>query len=71
MKNNVREVALDALIKLDQNQAYSNLLLQSAMKANDLSDKDRGLLTELVYGTLQNKLALDYMLKPFIKSRKR
>ena len=67
MKNNVREVALDALIKLDQNQAYSNLLLQSAMKANDLSDKDRGLLTELVYGTLQNKLALDYMLKPFIK----
>lgn len=37
------------------------------MKANDLSDKDRGLLTELVYGTLQNKLALDYMLKPFIK----
>lgn len=67
MKNNVREVALDALIKLDQNQAYSNLLLQSVMKANDLSDKDRGLLTELVYGTLQNKLALDYMLKPFIK----
>ncbi|MCY9414791.1 16S rRNA (cytosine(967)-C(5))-methyltransferase, partial [Bacillus haynesii] len=67
MKNNVREVALDALVKLDQNQAYSNLLLQSVMKANDLSDKDRGLLTELVYGTLQNKLALDYMLKPFIK----
>ena len=29
--------------------------------------RDRGLLTELVYGTLQNKLALDYMLKPFIK----
>ena len=47
LKGNAREVALDALIKLDQNQAYSNLLLQSAMKANDLSDKDRGLLTEL------------------------
>ncbi|MED1741770.1 16S rRNA (cytosine(967)-C(5))-methyltransferase RsmB [Bacillus swezeyi] len=66
-KSNVREVALDALIKLDQNQAYSNLLLQSVMKANDLNDKDRGLLTELVYGTLQNKLVLDYMLKPFMK----
>ncbi|NPC92526.1 16S rRNA (cytosine(967)-C(5))-methyltransferase RsmB [Bacillus sp. WMMC1349] len=66
-KSNVREVALDALIKLDQNQAYSNLLLQSVMKTHDLNDKDKGLLTELVYGTLQHQLALDYMLKPFIK----
>ncbi|MGE6631352.1 16S rRNA (cytosine(967)-C(5))-methyltransferase RsmB [Bacillus sp. NPDC077027] len=66
-KNNVREVALDALIKLDQNQAYSNLLLQSVMKEKELNDPDKGLLTELVYGTLQNRLALDYMLKPFVK----
>lgn len=66
-KSNVREVALDALIKLEQNQAYSNLLLQSVMKDKDLADQDKPLLTELVYGTLQNKLALDYMLTPFVK----
>lgn len=66
-KSNVREVALDALIKLEQNQAYSNLLLQSVMKEKELSDQDKPLLTELVYGTLQNKLALDYMLTPFVK----
>ncbi|WP_368929466.1 16S rRNA (cytosine(967)-C(5))-methyltransferase RsmB [Bacillus pumilus] len=66
-KSNVREVALDALIKLEQNQAYSNLLLQSVMKDKDLADQDKPLLTELVYGTLQNKLALDYMLAPFVK----
>ncbi|MGM0749188.1 MAG: 16S rRNA (cytosine(967)-C(5))-methyltransferase RsmB [Bacillota bacterium] len=65
-KNNVRDIALEALMKLDQNQAYSNLLLKSVIKSNELSDQDRGLLTELVYGTLQNKTALDYMLKPFI-----
>ncbi|MBY8912242.1 16S rRNA (cytosine(967)-C(5))-methyltransferase RsmB [Bacillus sp. YC2] len=65
-KNNVRELALEALEKLDQNQAYSNLLLTSVIKTNELSDQDRGLLTELVYGTLQNKFALDYILKPFI-----
>ncbi|KIL18310.1 hypothetical protein B4129_1367 [Bacillus safensis] len=63
----MREVALDALIKLEQNQAYSNLLLQSVMKDKDLADQDKPLLTELVYGTLQNKLALDYMLAPFVK----
>ncbi|CUB20319.1 Ribosomal RNA small subunit methyltransferase B [Bacillus safensis] len=66
-KSNVREVALDALIKLEQNQAYSNLLLQSVMKDKDLAHQDKPLLTELVYGTLQNKLALDYMLAPFVK----
>ncbi|MCR9038086.1 16S rRNA (cytosine(967)-C(5))-methyltransferase RsmB [Bacillus sp. L381] len=66
-KINVRELALEALEKLEQNQAYSNLLLTSVIKTNTLSDQDRGLLTELVYGTLQNKIALDYMLKPFIR----
>ncbi|BBP89241.1 hypothetical protein BsIDN1_28590 [Bacillus safensis] len=65
----MREVALDALIKLEQNQAYSNLLLQSVMKDKDLADQDKPLLTELVYGTLQNKLALDYMLTPFVKKK--
>ncbi|WP_353855799.1 16S rRNA (cytosine(967)-C(5))-methyltransferase RsmB [Bacillus sp. Bos-x628] len=66
-KSNVREVALDALIKLEQHQAYSHLLLQSVLKDKELSDQDKPLLTELVYGTLQNKLALDYMLAPFVK----
>lgn len=66
-KINVRELALEALEKLEQNQAYSNLLLTSVIKTNTLSDQDRGLLTELVYGTPQNKIALDYMLKPFIR----
>ncbi|AVB11225.1 16S rRNA (cytosine(967)-C(5))-methyltransferase RsmB [Bacillus velezensis] len=66
-KINVRELALEALEKLEQNQAYSNLLLTSVIKTNTLSDQDRGLLTELVYGTLQNKIALDYILKPFIR----
>jgi 16S rRNA (cytosine967-C5)-methyltransferase len=66
-KTNVRNVALDALLKLDQNQAYSNLLLQSVIKQKDLSGSDRALLTELVYGTLQNQRALDYMLSPFLK----
>ena len=41
------------------------------MKDKDLADQDKPLLTELVYGTLQNKLALDYMLMPFVKNRKR
>ena len=41
-KTSVRDIALEALIKLEQNQAYSNLLLKSVIKSNELSDQDRG-----------------------------
>ncbi|MGG3572045.1 16S rRNA (cytosine(967)-C(5))-methyltransferase RsmB [Bacillus gobiensis] len=70
-KMNVRDVALDALLKLEQNQAYSNLLLQSVIKQKEMINTDRALLTELVYGTLQNQLALDFMLAPFVKKPKK
>ncbi len=67
MKKNVREVATDLLLKIDRSQAYSNLLLNQAIKKNELSSKDSGLLTEIVYGTVQRKNTLDFYLKSFIK----
>jgi 16S rRNA (cytosine967-C5)-methyltransferase len=70
-KKNVREVALYLLESIDKNQAYSNLLLNDAIEKNKIDKKDIGLLTELVYGTLQRKLTLDYFLKPFIKNSRK
>ncbi len=67
----VREVALDALLKVEKNQAYSHLLLHSTLKAAGLDKRDSGLLTELVYGTIARKQTLDYYLAPFIKSGKK
>lgn len=70
-KKNVREAALDLLEAVEKNQSYSNLLLNHAIEKNQLPSKDIGLLTEMVYGTLQRKMTLDYFLKPFINpSRK-
>ncbi|EIT85036.1 16S rRNA methyltransferase B [Fictibacillus macauensis ZFHKF-1] len=66
MKNNVRNTAVDVLLKIEQNQAYSNLLLHQAISSSQLNAKDVGLLTELVYGTTQRKNTLDYYLTPFI-----
>ncbi|WP_026675920.1 16S rRNA (cytosine(967)-C(5))-methyltransferase RsmB [Fictibacillus gelatini] len=67
MKNSARNIALDILIKIEQNQAYSNLLLNQSIKKSELSKTDIGLLTELVYGTIQRKNTLDFFLTPFIK----
>ncbi|MER2064347.1 MAG: 16S rRNA (cytosine(967)-C(5))-methyltransferase RsmB, partial [Alkalibacterium sp.] len=71
LKNSSRYIAVTLLEKIEKNQSFSNLLLTEAVKKHQLSDKDRGLLTELVYGVIQNKLLLDYQLDPFIKQPKK
>lgn len=57
-----REVALDVLVKVEREQAFSNLVLNGALQHTELSRPDAGLATELVYGTIQRKLSLDYAL---------
>ena len=66
---NVRDAALTILLAVDKNQAYSNLLLHQTIEKYKLDVKDRGLLSEITYGTLQHKLTLDYYLEPFIHGK--
>jgi len=68
-KKTVREAALDVLEAIDKHQSYSNLLLNQTIKKYQISGPDTGLLTEIVYGTIQRKLTLDFYLKPFIKKK--
>lgn len=66
---NVRDAALTILMAVEKQQAYSNLLLHQTIEKYNIEPKDRALLTELTYGTLQHKMTLDYYLKPFIKGK--
>lgn len=66
---NVRDAALSILMEINNNQAYSNLILHRTIEKYDIKDKDRGLLTELTYGTLQHRMTLDYYLEPFIRGK--
>ncbi|NJP36406.1 16S rRNA (cytosine(967)-C(5))-methyltransferase RsmB [Alkalicoccus luteus] len=61
----VREAALDALLRIEKNQAYSNLLLDEVLKKHKLSDRDSGLLTQIVYGTLQHQRLLENTLAAY------
>ncbi|MBP3952084.1 16S rRNA (cytosine(967)-C(5))-methyltransferase RsmB [Bacillus suaedae] len=67
MSKAVREVALDILLQIEKSQAYSNLLLNQTVKNSKLDQRDVGLLTEIVYGTIQRRDTLDYYLTPFVK----
>ena len=61
-----REIALDVLVKVEQQGAYSNLLLNSSLQKSALSREDTGLVTELVYGTISRMNTLDYVLTEFV-----
>ena len=51
-----REIALKILHTIDTKDAYSNLTINSELKDKNLSSLDRGFITELVYGTLENSI---------------
>jgi 16S rRNA (cytosine967-C5)-methyltransferase len=67
MSKPVREVALEILLQIEKNQAYSNLLLNQTVNRTKLDPRDVGLLTEIVYGTIQRRDTLDYYLQSFVK----
>lgn len=66
---NVRDAALTILLAVDKQQAYSNLLLNQTIEKYKIDKKDRGLLTEITYGTLQYKMTLDYYLEPYVRGK--
>ena len=65
----VRALALELYQEVIDDKAYSNIVLNEALRFEELNNEDRGLLTELLYGTLQHKLTLEYYIKPFIKTK--
>lgn len=62
-----RELAMNVLTQVEQEGAYSNLLLNTALQKASLEKGDAGLTTELVYGTTSRLNTLDYFLDRFVK----
>jgi 16S rRNA (cytosine967-C5)-methyltransferase len=69
---NAREVALKALYDIEKNKSYSNMAVNKYLKDSNLKDIDRGFATEIIYGVIENKYYLDYIIDKFskIKSKK-
>lgn len=57
-----RLLAFDILNEVNQNGGYSNLLLPKALAQSNLDERDRGFVTELVYGTLRMQGRHDWIL---------
>lgn len=64
---NVRNLALKVLLSVEKDGAYSAIALNNSIKENDLSSLDASFLSSLVYGVLERKLLLDYIIKQYSK----
>jgi 16S rRNA (cytosine967-C5)-methyltransferase len=63
---NARTVAYHCLQRIDHEGAYANLLLQSELGRSKLSERDRGFVTELVYGTTRMRRGCDALIDRFL-----
>lgn len=64
---NPRALAVTLLERVTTQGSYLNIALDQLLKQQTLTARDAGLLTNIVYGTMQHQLTLDYWLTPFIK----
>ena len=64
---NARFVALKALIKMENDESYSNITIDSALKKYKLSSNDSAFASALFYGVLERRITIDYILKRYLK----
>ncbi|MCH5584869.1 16S rRNA (cytosine(967)-C(5))-methyltransferase RsmB [Shimazuella sp. AN120528] len=64
-----RAWALDTLQKWQQESAFSNLLLHQQLQKSSLDSRDKRLVTELVYGTIQRLNTLDYIIDQLVNKK--
>ena len=62
-----RELALKVLLDIEENNNYSNIAINKHFKNVNLNNQDRGLATELIYGVVENKYYLDYIIDKLSK----
>ncbi len=62
-----RKLAQKVLETIEGEDAYSHIALDAALERSNLDGRDRGLATELVYGTLTWQRALDKVLADFVR----
>ncbi|SMB93408.1 NusB antitermination factor [Desulfonispora thiosulfatigenes DSM 11270] len=67
---NARDLALNVIFEVNEKLAYANIELDKALKNAKLADqRDKGLVTDLVYGTIKYKGRLDYIINQFAKPK--
>lgn len=69
MKKSSRLIAFEILYKVFQDDSYSNIAVDSVLSKSQLSASDKSFVTALVYGVIERKLTLEYIVGSLLKSK--
>ncbi len=69
MSNNSRKIAYDIIYDVKYKKAYSNISINKAFNSSDIDNREKGFVTELVYGTLSRLIYLDSQVEQFLDMR--
>lgn len=62
-----RQAAFEALLKIQKEGAYSNLVVDATLKENEhFDERDKAFFSNLVYGTLDRLILIDYNLSMYL-----
>ncbi len=63
---NARQTAFNALLKIEKNNAYSNIALDSMLTETKLDTRDKSFVSALFYGVIERKLTIDFVLQKYL-----
>lgn len=61
-----RQTAFEILNKIQRDNAYSNLALDTALEKAEIENKDKRFVSALVYGVTERRITLDYNLSLYL-----
>ena len=66
---NARHIAYEVLYTIIQEDGYSNITLNKYFNQHKVEEQDKRFISEVVYGSIKNKLYLEHILKSYSKGR--
>lgn len=67
MENTARAAALEALLQVDENQGYSNIVIDKVLNKYELEKRDSALASIIFYGVIEKRITLDYYIAKFLR----
>ncbi|MDD2956219.1 MAG: 16S rRNA (cytosine(967)-C(5))-methyltransferase RsmB [Oscillospiraceae bacterium] len=64
---NARQLAAQALMRVDEGKAYSNIVIDRALEGSGLDNRDKAFATALFYGVLERRVTLDWVIGRYSK----
>ena len=61
-----REIAIQCLYRIDETDSFANIILPNLLKGKSLHQRDKNLITEIVYGATRMRRSLDWVIDRYL-----